>query len=77
MEVILRIVLMFIFVQFIVVMTIMSVALLVVRPEHPVFGGEPGCQTLRRSFDFVVHLPSRVRRSVVRLANFIPWRSVP
>jgi hypothetical protein len=49
----------------------------VVRPEHPVFGGEPGCQTLRRSFDFVVHLPSRVRRSVVRLANFIPWRSVP
>ena len=69
MEVIVRIVLMYIFIQFLVVMTILSVALLLARPELPVSGGELGYVALSRSFAFVIHLPSRVRRSVVRLAH--------
>jgi hypothetical protein len=40
MEVIIRIALMFFFIQFLVVMTIMIVALLLARPEVPVWGRE-------------------------------------
>jgi hypothetical protein len=69
MEVIIRIALMFFFIQFLVVMTIMTVALLLARPEVPMLGREPGHNALRRSFALVIHLPSRVLRSVVRLVQ--------
>jgi hypothetical protein len=71
MDIVVRILLLFIFIQFLVVMTIMSVAMLLARPELSMFGGEPGHVTLRRSFAFVIHLPSRVRRSVTRLVHSI------
>jgi uncharacterized membrane protein (UPF0182 family) len=69
MEVIIRIALMFFFIQFLVVMTIMIGALLLVRPEVPVWGREPGHDALRRSLAFVIHLPSRVLRSAARLVH--------
>jgi len=71
MEVIIRIVLMFFFLQFLVVSTLMIVALLLARPEEPPLGREPGHQVLRRSFAFVTHLPSRILRSVVRLLHLV------
>ncbi|MGD1101824.1 MAG: hypothetical protein ABSA59_07120 [Terriglobia bacterium] len=69
MEVIIRIALMFFFIQFLVVMTIMIVALLLARSEVPALGREPGHEALSRSFAFVIHLPSRVLGSVVRLVR--------
>jgi hypothetical protein len=69
MEVIIGIALTFFFIQFLVVMTFMIVALLLARPEDPVWGREAGHNTLRRSFALVIHLPSRVLHSVVRLAQ--------
>jgi hypothetical protein len=69
MEVIIRMVLMFFFIQFVVVMTIMTVALLLARPEVPALGRELGYDALKRSFARAVHFPGRVRRSVGRLAH--------
>ncbi|MGA3328580.1 MAG: hypothetical protein ABSF45_29375 [Terriglobia bacterium] len=69
MEVIIRIALMFFFIQFLVVMTIMIVALLLARPEIPLWGREPGHDALRRGFAFVIHLPIRVFRSAERLVH--------
>jgi uncharacterized membrane protein (UPF0182 family) len=69
MEVIIRIALMFFFIQFLVVMTIMTVALLLARPEIPVWGHEPGHDALRRGFALVIHLPNRVLHSVMRLVH--------
>jgi hypothetical protein len=69
MEVIIRMVLMFFFIQFLVVMTIMTVALLLARPEVPALGRELGYGALKRRFARAVHFPSRVRRSVVRLVH--------
>ncbi len=71
MENVVRIVLLFMFIQFVVVMTIMSVALLLVRPEFSMYADDPGYDALRRSFAFLIHLPSRARRSVARLAQSI------
>jgi type II secretory pathway pseudopilin PulG len=70
MEVIIRIALMFFFIQFLVVMTIMAVALLLARPEVPALGRETGRQALSRSYAFVIHLPSRLYRSVARQVHF-------
>ena len=69
MEVIIRIALMFFFIQFLVVVTIMVVALLLARPEVPVFGCETGRVGLKRSYAFIIHLPSRLLHSVVRLTH--------
>lgn len=69
MEVIIRIALMFFFIQFLVVMSIMIVALLLARPEIPLWGREPGRDALRRGFAFLIHLPTRVLRSAVRLRH--------
>ena len=62
--VIIQIALMFFFIQFLVVLTIMIVALLLARPEIPVWGREHGHDALRRSFAFVIHLPRRVLHSL-------------
>lgn len=69
MEVIIRVVLMFFFIQFLVVVTIMAVALLLARPEVPALGREFGHAALRRGLAFVIHLPSRAFRSVARLVH--------
>ena len=42
MEVIIRVILMFFFIQFLVLITVMAVSLLLVRHEVPVLGREPG-----------------------------------
>jgi hypothetical protein len=76
MEVVIRIVLLFFFVQFVVVMTIMSVALLMARPEVPVWGVKPGRSTIKRVGAFVLHLPSRALRAAIRLAQSMHLRSV-
>lgn len=76
MEVVIRIALMFFFIQFLVVTTIMVVALLVARPEEPTLGLEPGHDALKRSYSFVIHLPSRILRFSIRLVHSMRLRSV-
>jgi hypothetical protein len=76
MELVIRIVLLFFFIQFVVVMTIMSVALLLARPEVPTLGFEVGHNALMRGFAFVAQLSSRVLRSVVRFLHSIHLRGV-
>ena len=69
MDVIIRIALMFFFIQFLVIVSIMVVALLLARPEVPVLGREPGPQALRRSFEFAVNLPGRAARTLGRVVH--------
>lgn len=76
MEIIIRIALMFFFIQFLVVVTIMSVALLLARPKDSEWVCEPGHAAMRRSFIFVTHLPSRILRSAARLLHSMHLRSV-
>jgi hypothetical protein len=76
MEVIIRVALMFFFIQFLVVLTIMVVALLLARPEVPVLGREPGHDALRRSCVLLIRLPSRIVHSVVRSVHSMRLRSV-
>lgn len=68
---IIRIALMFFLIQFLVVLTIMVVALLVARPEAPLLGRETGREALLRSLAFLISLPGRALRVVVRLARFV------
>jgi hypothetical protein len=75
-EVVIRIALMFFFIQFLVIVTSMVVSLLVARPEVPLPGREPGSQALRRSLAFVTQLPVRAVRSAVRVAHAAhSWRA--
>jgi len=76
MEVIIRVILIFFFIQFLVVITIMAVALLSARQEVPVWDREPRRERHGPSFAFVIHLPSRILRSVVRLVQSMHLRSV-
>ena len=76
METIIRIALMFFFIQFLVVITIMSVALLLARPKDSDWVCEPGHAVMRRSFVYVTHLPSRILRSAGRLLHSMRLRSV-
>jgi len=69
MLVIIQIALIFFLVQFLVVLAIMIVALLLARPEIPVWGRETGHDALQRSFKYVIHLPGRVLRSLVHRAH--------
>jgi hypothetical protein len=66
MEVVIRIAHMFFFIQFLVVMTIMAVALLLAQVEVPVLGRGFAQDAFRRGFAMAVHLPGRVFHSVVR-----------
>jgi hypothetical protein len=75
-EVIVRIALMFFFLQFVIVATIMSVALLLARPEVPVLGRQWGHAVLARSQALFARLPCRVHGSAGRMANAMrSWRS--
>jgi hypothetical protein len=76
MEVIIQVALMLFFIQFLVVVTIMVVALLLARPEVPVFGREPSHEALKRSYALVIHLPGRVIRSVARVVHSVHMPSV-
>lgn len=76
MEVIIRVILMFFFIQFLVVMTVMAVVLLLARQEVPVWGREPWHEVREQSSAFVIHLPTRVLRSLVRLAQSLHLHSV-
>jgi len=69
MEIIIRIALVFFVIQFMVVMTIMIAALLLARVEVPILGGGAGHPALTHSFAYVIHLPSRILHSVVRLVQ--------
>ena len=76
MEVIIRIALMFFFIQFLVVVTAMIAALLLARSEVPVLGRGPEQADMKRSFTHFLDLPNRVRRSVARLAHAVHLRGV-
>ena len=76
MELVIRIALMFFFIQFLVVMTIITVALLLAMPEVPMWGRELGPAWLKRSVAMARHLPSRGFRSVVRRVQSAHLHSV-
>lgn len=76
MEVIIRVILMFLFIQFLIVMTIMAVALISARQDVPVLGQEPGQEIHEPGFALVVQLPGRVLRSLARLVRSMYLRSV-
>jgi hypothetical protein len=76
MELVIRIALMFFFIQFLVVVTIMTAVLLLARPVVPVLGCEPGRAVFMRWVAFAIHLPSRGFRSVVRRVQSMHLRSV-
>ena len=66
MELVIRIALMFFFIQFLVVVTVMTVVLLLAMPEVPVWGSELGPAWLKRSVAMARHLSSRGFRSFTR-----------
>jgi hypothetical protein len=70
-ELIIRIALMFFLIQFLVVFTIMVAALLLARPEAPLLGRETGREALLRALAFLISLPGRALRVVVRPARFV------
>ena len=70
-EFIIRVAIVFFLIQFLVVLTIMVVALLVSRPEAPLLRHEPGREALVRTLVFLSSLPRRALRAVVRLARFV------
>jgi hypothetical protein len=63
-ETIIRIALMFFFIQFLVMISVMFVSMFMARREVPVLGPPP--HSLRRSLAFAVHLPGRAVRSLAR-----------
>ncbi len=66
MELVIRIALMFFFIQFLVVVTMMSVALLRARPEAPVCATSLNSGGLKRSAAHALHLPSLGLSSIAR-----------
>jgi hypothetical protein len=69
MEVVIRVALMFFLIQFLVVLTIMIVALLLARPEVPLWGRESWQGAPSRGLALIIHVPSRVVRFLVRRAQ--------
>jgi hypothetical protein len=76
MELIIRVALTFFFIQFSVVLTIMTVALLFARQAEPTLGRAYEFVAIKRTCAFVIHLPNRIGRSVVRLVRSMHLRSV-
>lgn len=66
MNAVIYIVLMFLFIQFLVITIIMSVGLILARPEIPVWRDQSGRQPGKRTVATVVHLTSRFLHSVLR-----------
>ncbi len=73
-ELAIRIVLMFFFIQFLVVMTMMSIVLLRTHPEVPICGLGQSHRGLNHSLPSMVALPGRGLRSIVRTAKSIRLR---
>lgn len=67
MEVIIRIALMFFFIQFLVMISVMFVSMFMARPKVPMLGLPP--HTVRRSLAFAVDLPGRAVRSLARVLH--------
>jgi len=63
-EVIIRIALMFFFIQFLVMICVMFVSMLMAQPEVPLLGIRR--HTLRRGLAYATHLPGRAVRSLSR-----------
>jgi hypothetical protein len=76
MELVIRIGLMFFFLQFLVITTVMSVAMLMARPETPVQAREPGRAVLKRWIAATLHLPARGFGAVRRRVHSMRLRSV-
>jgi len=66
MEGVILVVLIFFLIQFLVVLTLLIVAMLLARPEVPLWDRKPGHDPLRRCFTFVIHLPGRALRCLAR-----------
>ena len=76
MVLVIRIALMFFFIQFLVVVTVMTVALLLAMPEVPIWGSELGPAWLKRFVVRALHFPGRGFRSVVRRVQSTHLHSV-
>lgn len=76
METIIQTVLLFFFVQFLVVVTIMSVALLLTKPEVLLPGREPTGNNMNQRLAFILQAPNRILQAAVRLRRFMHLRSV-
>ena len=76
MELVIRIALMFFFIQFLVVVTTMTLMLLLARQDIPGWEDEPGFEVFTRWVESVIHLPSRGYRSIVRRVQSAHLHSV-
>ena len=70
MELVIRIALVFLFIQFLVVLSIMSLGLLLARQVGPTQSRASERVVTKRGCEFVASLPTRIGRSVLRLAHF-------
>jgi magnesium-transporting ATPase (P-type) len=68
---IIRVALLFFLIQFLVVLTIMVVALLVARPEAALLGRKTGRKAFLRALAYLISVRGRALRVVVRLARFV------
>ena len=67
MEVVIRVALMLFFIQFVVMIGVMVVAILVAQPEVPLVGREPAPGALWRGSAYAIRLPGRAARSAARV----------
>ncbi|MGO8819198.1 MAG: hypothetical protein ACLQVG_31550 [Terriglobia bacterium] len=77
MEVVIRVALMFFFIQFLVVMSIMTVALLIARMEVSTPGRDSVQDALRPDHPVAIQMPSRIFHSMVRLMHSLHLRNAP
>jgi hypothetical protein len=77
MDVIVHIALVFFLIQFLVILTVMVVALLRAQPEVPLLDWETTQQALKQSLAAIVGLPPRGFWLAVRLARFLRMRLRP
>jgi hypothetical protein len=75
-ELAIRVALMFFFIQFVVVMAMMSVAMLRARSEVPAGRMPSGSRTLHRPVALAANLPGGGLRSILRKAKSIRLRDV-
>ena len=71
MNIVIRIALVFVLIQFLVLLTAMTVALLLARPELPLLGRESNHEAMIRRFAAVVGLLPRGFRSAFRLMRVL------
>jgi len=74
-ELVIRIALMFFFIQFLVLITIMSVALMRARPEVPVCRSGVSTGGPKRSQASALHLPSVGFRAIAKRVRSVHYRN--